>query len=104
MQLTQKMLKRINIFSPGVKYSGYYGSGSAPEPLGFVYAQVVGDKTQASEERRGCTTDRTATLLLRPEAGVKCGDLAGVYGDKPDSRIVGITRYPGHITARTERI
>ncbi len=104
MQLAQKTLRRVNIFSPVTSDNGYIGHSSSPKPLGFVYANVCADKVALDSERRGRMPRRGATLILRREAGVACGDLAGVFGDEPDSRILEVTRFPNHITARTESL
>ena len=104
MQLTQKMLKRVNIFTDTAARSGYVGKKSVPVRLGFVYAEVFPEKDTLSDERSGVRISGGNTLILRTDAGVKCGDLAGIYGEAPDSRIVELERYPGHITVRTERI
>lgn len=102
MQLTQNRLKRVNIFSDAVTDSGYVGKKRAPALLGFVYAEVFPSAEKLSDERRGTKISSGATLILRREAGVKCGDLAGIYGEAPDSRITQVEIYPGHLTARTE--
>ncbi|MBQ9383086.1 MAG: hypothetical protein IJT87_02495 [Ruminiclostridium sp.] len=104
MQLTQKMLKRVDIFGNSAARSGYVGRKRAPVRLGFVYAEVFPEKDRLSDERGGERTSGGATLILRANAGVKCGDLAGIYGEVPDSRIVEVERFPSHITVRTERI
>lgn len=104
MQLTQKRLKRVNIFSTDTAEGGYVGKKQVPRPLGFVYAEVLPEKEQLCDERNGRKTKTGATLILRRGAGVSCGDLAGVYGDDPDSRVLEVRRCPSHITVRTQRI
>lgn len=104
MQLTQKALRRVNIFSVAGTDSGYVGKTPSPELIGFVYANVLSPKESLSKDRRGQTVSSGATLILRKDAGVSCGDLAGVFGEAPDSRVLEISRYPGHITVRTERL
>ena len=104
MQLTQCRIKRVNIFSNALADSGYVGRKRDPALLGFVYAEVFPSKETLYDERRGQTASSGATLILRREAGVKCGDLAGVFGDAPDSRVMQVERYPGHLTVRTERL
>ncbi len=104
MQLTQRMTKKVNIFSPSVQSSGYVGKKTVPIPVGFVYAEVFPEKSSQSEERSGRRTRLGATLIMRRDAGVKCGDLAGVFGEQPDSRICEVSVFPGHISVRTEEI
>ena len=104
MNLTQKTLKRVNIYSSSRVSSGYVGTKSAPSLLGYVYAQVFPEKETLSDELGGQKKSGGATLILRREAVVCCGDLAGIFGDDPDSRITEIRRFPDHSTVRTERI
>ena len=104
MNLTQKMLKRVNIYSASRADSGYVGTKSAPSLLGYVYAQVFPERETLSAGSGGLKKSGGATLILRREAGVCCGDLAGIYGDEPDSRITEIRRFPDHSTVRTERL
>ena len=104
MQLSQRTLRRINIFSRDTKASGYVGRKPDPKPLGFVYAQVFPNKETLAEKREGLKKESGTTLILRREAGVSCGDLAGIFGSTPDSRVTEVRRYPDHTTVRTERI
>ncbi len=104
MQLTQKRLKRVNIFTGRLSDSGYIGKKYVPEMLGFVYAEVFPEKETLSREQSGERTAGGATMILRADAGVKCGDLAGIFGEDPDSRVLEVTRCPGHVTVRTERL
>ena len=94
----------MNIFSDTLTDSGYIGRKRSPALLGFVYAEVFPEKETLSDERRGTQISSGATLILRREAGVRCGDLAGIFGEQPDSRVTQVERYPGHLTVRTERI
>ncbi len=102
MRLTERFMKKVNIFSPSLSDSGYVGKKVTPSPVGFVYAEVFPDKTTLSDERGGSRENSGAVLVLRRDAGVKCGDLAGVFGDAPDSRVTEVAVYPSHISARTE--
>ena len=104
MRLTQKNLKRVNIFSPDRADSGYFGKKTVPRLLGYVYAEVLPDSQKLSAERSGQKISDGATLILRRGAGVSCGDLAGIFGDQPDSRVTEITRSQSHITVRTQRL
>ncbi len=104
MQPMQRDLKRVNIFVPVDSESGYVGKKAVPKLLGFVYAQVFPDAEKLVNKRNGRDVTRGTTLILRRGAGVSCGDLAGIYGDCPDSRVTEVSRYPGHITVRTERL
>lgn len=104
MQRTQRRLRRINIFTPSSQDSGYVGKRTVPTPVGYVYAEVFPEKSVLSDERDGKRTSAGATLVLRRDAGVKCGDLAGIYGDDPDSRVIEALVSPGYMKVRTERI
>lgn len=104
MQMTQRDLKRVNIYASRSTDGSYIGKKTVPELLGFVYAQVFPDTDKLVSERNGKTVNSGATLILRRGAGVCCGDLAGIYGEEPDSRVLEVSRYPGHTTVRTERL
>ena len=104
MRLTERMVRKVNIFSPVLRGTGYVGRKNTPSPVGFVYAEVFPEKEQLSQERGGMRESSGAVLILRRDAGVKCGDLAGVFGDSPDSRVTEVTVFPSHISARTETL
>ena len=104
MNPVQKNLKRVNIFSPDRTDGGYVGKKPAPTLLGYVYAEVFPSSEKLSDERSGQKICSGATLILRRGAGVSCGDLAGIYGETPDSRVTEIIRSPNHVTARTVRL
>lgn len=104
MQMTQKRLKKVNIYSSASADSGYVGTKTVPSPLGFVYAEVYPSAETFTHERSGGRVNKGATLILRKEAGVRCGDLAAVFGNAPDSRIAEVRRFPEHLTVRTEML
>ena len=104
MQTSQRYLRKINIYSPSETAGDYVGTKIVPEPIGFVYAEVFPEKSVLTKERDGKRTGAGATLIMRREAGVKCGDLAAVYGNTADSRVIEARIYPGHLTVRTERL
>lgn len=104
MQRTQRLLRKINIFAPAQQDSGYVGRKTVPELVGYVYAEVFPEKSLLKDERDGKNTAAGATLILRRDAGVKCGDLAAVYGEYADSRVVEASIFPDHLTVRTERL
>ncbi|MBO6230900.1 MAG: hypothetical protein J6O50_10070 [Ruminiclostridium sp.] len=94
----------MNIYAPDRVGSDYVGKKTEPRLLGFVYAQVFPEAEKLSGERQGQTISSGATLILRRGAGVNPGDLAGIFGEQPDSRVLEIRRSPSHITVRTQRI
>ncbi len=104
MQRTQGRLRKINVYSPAEADSGYVGRQVVPTLVGYVYAEVFPEKSVLSDERDGKRTKYGATLVLRRDAGVKCGDYMGIYGESPDSRVTEAAIYPGHLTVRTERV
>lgn len=104
MQRTQRMLRKVSVYSPAETDSGYVGRRVVPDRVGFVYAEVFPDKSELSDERDGKRKKDGATLVLRRDAGVKCGDFMGVYSESPDSRVTAASIYPGHLTVRTERV
>ena len=104
MNPVQKNLKRVNIYSPDRTAGGYVGKKTVPKLLGYVYAEVFQSPEKLSDERSGQAERSGATLILRRGAGVSCGDLAGIYGESPDSRVTEIIRSPNHVTARTVRL
>ena len=104
MQLTQRTLRRINIYSPRETKSGYIGRKTVPQPLGFVYAEVFPSGQTLDLCREGRKYSGSTTLILRRGAGVNCGDLAGIFGDAPDSRVTEVTRSQGHMTVKAESL
>jgi len=80
------------------------GKHTVPTPVGYVYAEVFPEKSVLSDERDGRRTSAGATLVLRRDAGVKCGDLAGIYSDDPDSRVIETGVSTEFMTVRTERL
>ena len=104
MQLIQKRLKRVDIYSAGKSDSGYIGKRPEPTLLGFVYADVQPLEEEIKEELSGTAQYSKAKLFMRPDAGVKCGDYAAVFGNTPDCRITEIKRGSCGLSALAERI
>ena len=104
MQLIQKRLKRVDIYSAGQSDSGYIGKKPEPSLVGFVYAVVQRVDEEIKEELSGTAQYSKAKLFMRPDAGVKCGDYAAVFGNTPDCRITEIKRGSGGLSAIAERI
>lgn len=99
MQLIQSRLKKVDIYTVAAKESDYIGSKPVPNLLGFVYADIQQIKSSTADERAGKREKKSLRLILRRDAGVKCGDLAGVYGDEPDYEITEVNHFPDHISA-----
>lgn len=99
MQLIQSRLKKVDIYSLGSTESDYIGTEPQPDLLGFVYADIQQKNSNAVQERGGKREKKTLCLILRPDAGVKCGDYAGVYADGPDYEITEVQQFSDHITA-----
>lgn len=99
MQLIQSRLKKVDIYTAGKTESSYIGSETAPLLLGFVYADVQRIKNSTAAERGGKREKKSLRLILRKDAGVKCGDLAGVYGNTPDFEITEVQQFSDHISA-----
>ena len=104
MQLIQKRLKRVDIYSAGQSDSGYIGKKPEPTLLGFVYADVQPLEEKMKDELGGTAQYSKARLLMRSDAGVKCGDYAAVFGNTPDCRITEIKRGSSGLSAIAERI
>lgn len=104
MQLIQNRLQRVDIYTPARTESGYIGTKCAPELLGYVYADISPISRKLSDGRSGKTEEESVKLILRPDAGVKCGDLAAIYSNSPNFEIREITRFPGHISAKAVRL
>ena len=104
MQLIQKRLKRVDIYSAGQSDSGYIGKKPEPTLLGFVYADVQTLEEKMKDELGGTAQYSKAWLFMRPDAGVKCGDYAAVFGNTPDCRITEIKRGSCGLSALAERI
>ncbi len=98
MQLIRNRLERIDIYSPVSKPDGYIGTTVKPELLGYVYADIQPVSEELSEERNGKTEKKSVKLILRPDAGVKCGDLAAIYSKSPNFEIKEIKRFSSHIS------
>lgn len=104
MQLIQNRLQRVDIYSPARIESGYIGTKCEPTLLGYVYADISPASSKLSEERGGKKEEESVKLILRPDAGVKCGDLAAIYSSSPNFEIREIKRFSGHISARAVRL
>ena len=98
MQLINGRLERVDIYSKGRQESGYIGTESAPTLLGFVYADIQPLSDEVTEGESGRIVRKRVKLILRPDAGVQCGDLAAVYGGTPDWEITEIKRFSEHMT------
>ena len=99
MQLIQSRLKKVDIYAVDSEESAYIGSKPVPALLGFVYADIQQIKSNTSEERAGKREKKSLRLILRKDAGVKCGDLAGIYADAPDFEITEVKQFSDHISA-----
>lgn len=99
MQLIKGRLDRVDIYSRGIQDSNYIGTESAPELLGFVYADIQPISDEISEGESGKIIRKRVKLILRPDAGVQCGDLAAVYGETPDWEITEVRCFSDHISA-----
>ena len=104
MQLIRKNLKRIDIYAPDKEESGYVGKKLSPRLLGYINAEVQPEELKIAEKTEGLSVYTAATLYMRPDAGVKCGDLAAVFGSKPDCRITSVMPTRDYLMARAERI
>ena len=104
MQLIRRNLKRIDIYAPDRTDSGYVGKKLSPRLLGYINAEVQPEELKASEKTEGLSVYTAARLYMRPDAGVKCGDLAAVFGGKPDCRVVSVMPGRDYLMARGERI
>lgn len=99
MQLISSRLERVDIYTPERVQDSYIGTKSAPKLLGFVYADIQPLADEISEGESGKIIKRRVKLILRPDAGVQCGDLASVYGDAPVWEITEVKRFSEHISA-----
>ena len=99
MQLVNRRLERVDVYSPDRRKNGYIGTESAPELLGFVYADIQPVAEEIIEDESGKICRKRVKLLRRPDAGVQCGDRVAVYGNAPDWEITEIKRFSGHISA-----
>lgn len=99
MQLINNRLERVDIYSCDRQESSYIGTQSAPKLLGFVYADIQPLAEEIIEGESGKNIKKRVKLILRPDAGVKCGDLAAVYGSSPDWEITEIRQFSGHLSA-----
>ncbi|MCM1333572.1 MAG: hypothetical protein NC084_08895 [Bacteroides sp.] len=97
-------VKKIDIYSPGEVADPYLGTRIEPRLLGYVYADVQGNAETLENLREGTRERRGVRLFLRPDAGIKCGDLAAVYGKAPDSRIIEVRRAGEYVAATAERL
>lgn len=98
MQLISNRLERVDIYSPARIQDSYIGTKSAPELLGYVYADIQPLTDEISEGSSGKVVRKRVKLILRPDAGVQCGDLAAVYGDSPVWEITEIKRFSEHLS------
>lgn len=96
-------LRKIDIYAAEETESGYIGK-TVPKRLGYVYADVQSDICAAERAREGTAEKAGVRLFLRPDAGIKCGDLAAVYGKTPDNRITEVRRTRDYAAAVAERL
>lgn len=99
MDMIQNRLERIDIYGREEKESGYIGKTVKPKLLGYVYANIQPLSEKLTEERSGKTLRKSVKLILRPDAGVKCGDFVAVYSKNPNFEITEIKRFHDHISA-----
>lgn len=99
MQLISSRLERVDIYTPHREQDSYIGTKSAPKLLGYVYADIQPLTDEISEGESGKIIRKRVKLILRPDAGVQCGDLAAVYGDSPVWEITEVRRFSEHISA-----
>lgn len=99
MQLIGRRLERVDIYTPDREKDSYIGTKSAPKLLGYVYADIQPLTDEISEGESGKIVKKRVKLILRPDAGVQCGDLAAVYGDSPVWEIKEVKRFSEHISA-----
>lgn len=97
-------LRKIDIYAAEEAKSDYIGKKLEPRLLGYVYADVQRDTRAADDRREGMAEKASVRLFLRPDAGIRCGDLAAVYGKTPDSRITEVRRSREYVSAVAERI
>ncbi len=99
MQLISSRLERVDIYSPHRESSSYIGTEAAPKLLGYVYADIQPLSEEISQGESGKIVKKRVRLILRPDAGVQCGDLAAVYGSSPDWEITEVKKFSGHASA-----
>lgn len=99
MQLIGSRLERVDIYAPDREQDSYIGTKSVPKLLGYVYADIQPLTDEISEGESGKIVKKRVKLILRPDAGVQCGDLAAVYGDSPVWEITEVKRFSEHISA-----
>ena len=104
MQLIRNRLQRVDIYAPSRTDSGYIGTKSEPTLLGYVYADIMPIKSELSDDRGGKTEKNTVKLILRPDAGVKCGDLAAIFGSGPCWEITEVRKFAEHISAKAVKL
>ena len=104
MQLVRNRLKRVDIYTVSAENSDYIGTKPSPKLLGYVYAEIQNVSAVLSDERNGKSEKETVRLILRPDAGMRCGDYAAVYCNSPDFEITEVKRFSSHISATAVRL
>ncbi|MBQ7834995.1 MAG: hypothetical protein IJ385_04365 [Ruminiclostridium sp.] len=104
MQLVQSRLRRVDIYTVSAEDSDYIGTKPVPKLLGYVYADIQPVSSKLFEGRDGKSEKQSVKLILRPDAGVKCGDLAAVYSDLPDFEVTEVKFFSNHISATAVRL
>lgn len=99
MQLINKYLEKVDIYSPARENSDYIGTKSAPKLLGYVYADIQPVTEEIVGNESGKTVKSKVKLILRADAGVKCGDLAAISSKTPDWEITEVKQFTDHISA-----
>ncbi len=100
----QGRLRKIDVYKAAETADGYIGTKTEPELLGYVYADFQPEADRLEDCREGTVKKQSARLFLRPDAGIRCGDLVALYGKSPDSRITEVKRAREYAAATAERL
>ena len=104
MQLINNRLERVDIYSPDREKSSYIGTKSAPKLLDYVYAHIQPLTEETTEGESGKREKKKMKLILRHDAGEKCGDLVATDKGLPVWEITEIRRFSQHMSATVEHI
>ena len=99
MQLVQNRLEKVDVYSDVTTDGDYVGCEMTPLLLGFVYADIRPVTEEMDREHGGKAVRSSVKLIMRPDAGVCCGNLLKLKNNGLFWEVTEIKYYSDHISA-----